>query len=127
MNCDWVFKVYIILNAISIVLWFYAWLILLTVVVCRDALTVNTARILNSPLKMRYKLFKRSLRSRFYIGAVFLFFSSMMVLGNRLDSISKNNHKVNFYVISLLISFPIGIICNYRSKGFTTPFSKHNT
>lgn len=121
---DWTFKLYIILNAISIVLWIYAMLLLMSVVVCKDILQINSARILQSPLKVRLKLFRRSLRSRFYKGAVCLFVSCLMVLGNRLAQISTGDYKVNFYVMTLLLTFPVGIILNYKSKGFTTPFSQ---
>lgn len=49
--------------------WFYLFLVLLQLMLCKDATQPNTSKLLHRPLKVRLRLFKRSLHDRWYLAS----------------------------------------------------------
>lgn len=58
----------------------YLFLVLLQLVLCRDATEANTSKLLNRPLKVRWRLFKRSLHDNWYKASLGLFISVCILL-----------------------------------------------
>lgn len=108
---------------VGLVQWGVLTLLLMEVVLCKDATTANTSRILNKRLGARLRLFKRSLQSTFYKASVGLFAGSLLSMCYMMEKLWTKNNIEDFYPFTLFSLFvPICIYYIYRHIGFTSTF-----
>lgn len=68
----------------------YLTLVLMQVVVCKDATRGNISKLLNRPVMIRWKLFKKSLRNLFYRISVALLIASLIALITMINHLWTN-------------------------------------
>lgn len=111
---------------IGIIEWWIISLLLMEVIICKDARTFNTSRILEAPLAVRLRMFKRSWRSRFYKGNFILFFVSLFSIVSLMSDLWLGHMPRPPYTWTIVSIFlPLGIFLTYSSKGYKiTLFTK---
>lgn len=106
-------------RVIGIIEWWLVSLLLMEVVICKDAKTVNTARILNTPLSVRIRMFKKSWKSNFYKGNFIVFFVSIFAIVSLVSDMWLGRMPRAPYTWTMVSLFlPLGIYLTYSSKGY---------
>lgn len=113
-----------ILNLYGLLRWAMLFLLLMEVVICKDA--GNPQAFLNKSLSLRFKIFKRSIRNPFYTGSVLLFIGACAVILFRISDMSKNQLP-NLHWLRLIsaIVIPFGIYKIYKYLGYKSTFIEH--
>ena len=110
-------------NLVGLVQWGVLVLLLMEVVICKDATTANASRILNKSISARLRLFQRSFRSAFYKASVGIFIGSLMALFYMLEKLWNEINVKDFYPWTLFSLFvPICIYIVYREIGYSLTF-----
>lgn len=113
-------------NLVGLVQWGVLVLLLMEVIVCKDATTVNASRILNKSISARLRLFQRSFRSVFYRASIGLFFGAFMAMCYMMEKLWTTINVKDFYpwtLFSLFVPFCLYLI--YREIGYSlTLFDK---
>lgn len=68
----------LLLHMSGLLCWFLLLLLLMQVVVCKDARALNIVKFLSATRKRRWKIFRRNLSNRFYASSLALFFIAMV-------------------------------------------------
>lgn len=101
----------------GILVWSVLVYILIEVVICKDARTVNTSRILSVPISKRIRLFKRSFRTLFYRGSLLLLVGSLYAILVMVNNLWQGVLPTSGRFVALSLSIPVGIIMIYRHYG----------
>lgn len=110
-------------NLVGLVQWGVLVLLLMEVVICKDATTANASRILNKSISARLRLFQRSFRSAFYKASIGLFIGSLMALFYMLEKLWTEINVKDFYPWTLFSLFvPLCIYIVYREIGYSLTF-----
>lgn len=111
---------------IGIIEWSVTLLLLMEVVLCKDAKHVDTARIMNTRLTVRLRMFKKSWKSRFYRGTFILFFCALFSMTSMVSDMWLGHMPRAPYTWTLVsLILPLGIYFIYAAKGFKiTLFNK---
>ena len=110
-------------NIIGLIQWGILVLLLMEVVICKDATTANASRILNKSLSARLRLFQRSFKSAFYKASIGLFLGSLMAMFYMMEKIWTEVTVNDFYPWTLFsLFFPLCLYIVYREIGFSSTF-----
>jgi hypothetical protein len=111
---------------IGIVEWSISLLLLMEVILCKDAKTVDKVKLLNTPLGVRMRMFKKSWKSDFYKGTFILFFCALFSMISMISDMWLGHMPRAPYTWTLVSLFlPVGIFLTYVSKGYRiTLFTK---
>lgn len=107
-----------IFNACGVFLYGWLSIILMEVVLCKDARQIDTAKLFSKRFTTRMRLFKRSMGGMFYRGTFCLWIGCYIVLFIRLTELSggvippTNSPRA---IASMLI--PYGVILLYKAWG----------
>lgn len=111
-----------ILNAGGILLYGWLILILIDVVICKDAKEIDTQKLFTRSISMRLKLFKRSLGNNFYKGSLALLLGCILVIFIRLSDFSAGVLQLPSVRAVATILIPGGLILVYSFLGYRSPF-----
>lgn len=110
-------------SLIGLIHWGALVLLLMEVVICKDATAVNAGRILSKSAGARLRLFKRSLKSYFYKASIGLFIGSIMAMFYMMEKIWTEIDVNDFYPWTLFsLFFPICLYVVYREIGYESTF-----
>jgi|SRR5690606_4237445 len=110
-------------NLIGLVQWGALVLLLMEVVICKDATTANASRILNKSISARLRLFQRSFKSSFYKASIGLFSGSFIALCYMMEKLWTKVDIKDFYPWTLLsLFFPLCVYIVYREIGYSSTF-----
>jgi hypothetical protein len=114
------------LRIIGIVEWSIILLLLMEVILCKDAKTVDKMKLMNTPLRVRLRMFKKSWKSHFYKGTFILFFCALFSMVSMISDMWLGHMPRAPYSWTLISLFlPFGIFLTYLSRGYRiTLFSK---
>lgn len=108
-----------IANWVGLVLWGRLFMLLMEVIICKDALFVNTSRILNTSFIARIRLFKRSFKELFYRSSILLFIGSLVGVFVMVNELYANVFPTRKYLWTIFsIIYPTGTYFLYKSLGF---------
>lgn len=108
---------------IGLVQWGVLVLLLMEVVICKDATTANASRILNKSISARLRLFQRSFRSTFYKASIGIFLGSLIALFYMMERLWTETSVQDFYPWTLFsLFFPICVYTIYREIGYSLTF-----
>lgn len=107
------------LHLFGMVCWLRLLLLLLQVVVCKDARTLDINRLKEIPISARIRLFMGSLKDKFYVGSILLFIATLFAS-------LKMMNEMYYYIFPIknwvwLLFHPliaIGIYKIYKSRGY---------
>lgn len=101
--------------------WGYLTLLLMEITICKDARQINTVKLLQRPVHVRFKLLKRSLRSVFYRACAGMFIGSFIVTMNIIQQIWVGENKtINWCFFHLI--FPISCAALFHVQGYYVTF-----
>lgn len=104
---------------IGIIEWTLVFFVTMEVVICRDARHGDITKILNSPLMVRWKLFKRSWKSLFYKGTWLIWLCSLYSVIEMISDLWLGHFPQPPYTWTIISLFlPIGIFIIYIAKGY---------
>lgn len=114
------FSIILILgNWFGLLQWTRLFMLLMEVVICKDALSVNTSKILNTSLVARFRLFRRSFRELFYRSTILLFLGSLLAVMFMASELYLNIPHIRKYLWTMFsMIFPMGVYLLYKSMGF---------
>lgn len=111
--------IFSIFNAAGIFL--YAWLsiILMQVVLCREAKEIDTKKLFSRSISLRLKLFRRSLGSNFYRGSILIWIACYIVIFLRVQELTGGIiPQTNSPRTIASMFLPGGIIWLYKYMGY---------
>lgn len=114
-----------IINAVGLLLYGWLILILIDVIVCKDAKVIDTQKLFARSVASRLKLFKRSLGNNFYRGSLILLIGCIMVVFIRLADFSAGIIQLPSIRAFATIFVPGGLILVYTFLGYRSPLIKH--
>lgn len=110
-------------SLIGLVQWGGLVLLLMEVIICKDARTANATRILNKSVSARLRLFQRSFRSAFYKASIGVFLGALMAMFYMMEKIWTEVSVKDFYPWTLFsLFFPLCLYVVYRELGFSSTF-----
>ncbi len=113
---------------IGIIGWAFVFLLLMEVVICKDAIERNAQRILNVPVWVRVRLFRKSFRNLFYKGSLFIWVCSLFSILSMVTDLWLGHlprPPYTWTIVSILL--PLGIIYVYIHLGYQITFFKKLT
>jgi hypothetical protein len=124
----WIIITMFFSRLIGILEWFVVLLLLMEVILCKDARTVNTVRIMNTAAAVRLRMFKTSWKSLFYRGTFILFFCALFSMVSMVSDLWLGHMPRAPYTWTMVSLFlPVGIYCIYKNMGYQiTLFTKFN-
>lgn len=118
-------KIELLQNLITVLLhwaglfgWAYCFLLLMEVVICKDARLLDLEKLFNLPMKVRGRIFLRNLKSPYYLASVIILLSSLIAvcqLSLELWYTTVFNKLFIWTLFHPILTF--GIIILYRSFG----------
>lgn len=114
-----------ILNAVGLMLYGWLILILIDVIVCKDAKEIDTRKLFTRSVSLRLKLFKRSLGNNFYRGSLVLLIGCILVVFIRLGDFSAGIIQLPSVRAFATVFVPGGLILVYTFLGYKSPIFKH--
>lgn len=114
------------LNILSLLLWAKVMLILLEVVVCRDVRHVEAKKLLATSWRVRWRLFKRSMRGTFYFISFVFFISAFVVVVIRVHEMGSStpptSDLIKWFRVVAGVSIPYGLSSLYTYLGYKSSF-----
>ncbi len=111
---------------LGIIHWSILFLLLMEVVICKDARTVNTSKILNKRFAVRLRVFKRSYRDQFYKASLLIFGCSLFAVVSTVGDIWIGHFPRPPYIWTLVsLVLPIGIKILYNHMGYSLTLLQH--
>lgn len=118
MSNDVVIVIMFLSRLIGIIEWTLVFFLTMEVVVCRDARKGNISKILNSPFKVRWKMFKTSWQKQFYRGTWLICLCSLFAIVSMIGDLWHGYFPRPPYTWTIVSLFlPLGIFIVYISKG----------
>jgi len=106
-------------NWFGLLQWARLFMLLMEVVICKDAISVNTSRILNTSFIARVRLFRRSFKDLFYRATILLFIGSLFAVMFMVTELYSNMLPIKKYLwAAFSVLFPVGVYMVYKSMGF---------
>lgn len=116
---DYLSIILILGNWFGLLQWTRLFMLLMEVVICKDALSVNTSKILNTSIVARFRLFRRSFRELFYRSTILLFLGSLLAVMFMASELYLNIPHMRKYLWTMFsMMFPMGVYLLYKSMGF---------
>lgn len=105
----------------SLFAWGYLTLVLMEITICKDARHGRAYKLLNKPMAVRYKLFKRSLGDLFYRSVFGMFIGAFLATMYLVNQLWMNEPKVLPWIIFHNI-FPLSAIFLFKYLGHEVTF-----
>lgn len=110
-----------VLYILALFSWGYLTLVLMEVTICKDAKQIDTHKLLHRPVRVRLRMFKRSLRSLFYRSSVGMFLGAFLATMYLMHQLWINEPKHTEWILFHDI-FPLSTIYLFHWLGHDVTF-----